>query len=259
DTDPVAGGYAGAMPVRAVVFDLFDTLVDLRFEDLPKHELGGRWLPASSRALHAAVSERAPVELAEFVEKLIALDKELHAPRYKEGREVPTGERFEALVEHLGIDDPELPELLTSLHMGVLRSVVRIPEHHRGLLQELGARVRLGLCSNFTHSETALGILEEAGFDEHLDAVVVSDAVGWRKPRSEIFDQVLRELDVAPDEVLHVGDSLRADVGGAHARGIRTAWITRRIADPKEALRENEGPAPDHAIGDLAEVLDLLD
>ena len=247
------------MPVRAVVFDLFDTLVDLRFEDLPKHELDGRWLPASTRALYAAVSERTPLELAEFVEKMMTLDKELHAPRYQEGREVPTGERFEALVEHLGIEDPELPELLTSLHMGVLRSAVRIPEHHRGLLEELGARARLGLCSNFTHSETALGILEEAGFDRHLDAVVVSDAVGWRKPRGEIFDQVLRELEVAPDEVLHVGDSLRADVGGAHALGIRTAWITRRIADPEQALRENEGPAPDHAIGDLAEVLALLD
>jgi HAD superfamily hydrolase (TIGR01509 family) len=251
--------YAGEMAVRAVVFDLFDTLVDLRFEDLPQHKHEGRWLPASVPALHAAVVERAPMEFGDFVEAMIALDKEIHAPRYREGREVPTGERFEALVEHFGIDDPELPEILTSLHMGVLRSAVRVPEHHRAFLAELEARVRVGLCSNFTHSETAVGILEEAGFDAHLDAVVVSDAVGWRKPRGEIFEHVLRELDVSPDEVLHVGDSLRADIGGAHALGIRNAWITRRIANPEEALREHEGPAPDHAIADLTEVLALLD
>jgi FMN phosphatase YigB (HAD superfamily) len=247
------------MPVRAVVFDLFDTLVDLRFEDLPKHELDGRWLPASTKALYAAVSARAPLELGDFVDTLIALDKQLHAPRYKEGREVPTGERFEALVDHLGIDDPELPEELTSLHMGVLKSAVRVPEHHQALLGKLGERVRVGLCSNFTHSETALGILEEAGFDAHLDAIVVSDAVGWRKPRGEIFEHTLQALEVAPEEVLHVGDSLRADIGGAHALGIRNVWITRRIADPEKALREHEGPAPDHAITDLDEVLALLD
>ncbi len=247
------------MVVRAVVFDLFDTLVDLRFEDLPRHELDGRWLPASTAELHAVVSERAPMELGAFVDTMTSLDKELHAPRYREGREVSTDERFAALVAQLGIDDPELPGVLTSVHMGILRGAVCVPEHHRDLLEELSRSVRIGLCSNFSHSETAIGILEQAGFDAHLDAVVVSDAVGWRKPRGEIFEQVLHELDVTPDEALHVGDSLRADVGGAHALGIRTAWITRRIADPEEALREHEGPAPDHSIRDLTEVSALLD
>jgi FMN phosphatase YigB (HAD superfamily) len=247
------------MPIRAVVFDLFDTLVDLRFEDVPRHEVDGKVVPASALVLHEAVSERSPLELGAFVETLMTLDKELHAPRYREGREVATGERFEALVEHLGIEDPDLPEVLTGLHMGVLKSAVRVPEHHRALLEELRGEVRVGLCSNFTHSATARAILEEAGFDAHLDAIVVSDAVGWRKPRGEIFEAVLDELDAAPNEVLHVGDSLRADVGGAHACGIRNAWITRRIADPEEALRSHEGPAPDHSIRDLREVLTLLD
>jgi FMN phosphatase YigB (HAD superfamily) len=51
-------------------------------------------------------------------------------------------------------------------------------------------------------------------------------------------------LDVGPDEVLHLGDSLRANVGGAAPLGIRTAWITRRNRDPQERLRAHEGPAP---------------
>jgi 2-haloacid dehalogenase/putative hydrolase of the HAD superfamily len=28
--------------------------------------------------------------------------------------------------------------------------------------------------------------------------------------------------------VLHVGDSINADVGGAHATGIQAAWVNRR-------------------------------
>ena len=92
-----------------------------------------------------------------------------------------------------------------------------------------------------------------------LDALVISDAVGIRKPRSEIFEAVLAELGVAPEETLHVGDSLRADVAGARALGIHTVWITRRVPDLERALGEHEGPPPDHVIADLAEIEALLD
>jgi len=55
-----------------------------------------------------------------------------------------------------------------------------------------------------------------------------------------------------------VGDSLRADVVGAAALGIKTAWLTRRVKDPRAALAEHTGPAPDFTIGDLAELPALL-
>ena len=54
------------MELRAVVFDLFDTLVDLRFEDLPRIEHEGRRLPASLKQLHVVVAERRPVDLTSF-------------------------------------------------------------------------------------------------------------------------------------------------------------------------------------------------
>jgi putative hydrolase of the HAD superfamily len=103
-----------------------------------------------------------------------------------------------------------------------------------------------------------LGILEAAGLHGHLEAVVVSDVVGFRKPRSEIFEAVLRELDVAPEEMLHVGDNLHADIAGAYALGIRTAWVTRRVDDPEQRLQDHAGPPPDVTIRDLAEIPALL-
>jgi hypothetical protein len=45
------------MAIRAVSFDLFDTLVDLLQENLPVEEHHGAFLPASVRALHAAASQ----------------------------------------------------------------------------------------------------------------------------------------------------------------------------------------------------------
>jgi HAD superfamily hydrolase (TIGR01549 family) len=247
------------VPIRAVVFDLFDTLVDLRFEDLPTVEHAGQRLPASSRRVHAAVAERIEIDFDTFNQALLAGVRDFGESHYARHREVPTFERMSDVLARIGLEDVELAERLTRIHMAALRSVVRIPSHHAPLLDDLRRRVRTGLCSNFSHSPTAEEILDAARLSERLDAVVVSDALGMRKPHPSIFEAVLARLSVGPEEVLHVGDSLRADVGGAAALGIRTAWITRRVRDPESALAGHEGPRPDHAIRDLSELPALLD
>jgi putative hydrolase of the HAD superfamily len=247
------------VPLRAVVFDLFDTLVDLRFEDLPRLEHQGQRLPASLLDLHAEVVRHAEVPLDAFLEAMQAGNRAFEASHFAQDREVPTELRFRDTLERIGLAVPELEQRLTEIHMGVLESAVRALPHHAEVLEGLRGRVRIGLCSNFSHSGTAQRVLEAAGLWCRLDAVVVSDAFGLRKPRREIFDEVVSRLGVAPQETLHVGDSLRADVGGASAAGLGTAWLTRRIPDPEQALREHEGPAPDHALADLAELPALVE
>jgi putative hydrolase of the HAD superfamily len=242
--------------IRAVVFDLFDTLVDLRFDKLPVTEHRGKRLPATAPLLHEHVARRVEIDFDAFIETMLEGDRAFVESHYREGREVPTELRFTDLLRRLGVEDPALVEILTIEHMGVLRSGVEVVAHHGAVLDELRTRLRLGLCSNFSHSETALAVLDEAGLREHLDpeAIVVSDTFGLRKPRAEIFHEVLGRLGVGPGEALHVGDSLRADIGGAASLGLRNVWITRRVGDPAEALEKHEGPAPDYVIGDLSEL-----
>jgi len=246
------------MVIRAVVFDLFDTLVDLLYEQLPMIERDGMRMPASTQLLHAAVRERADVDFERFIGALVETDRGFRETHYAEGRELPTHERFSGVLDHLGVHDDELAGILTAVHMGILREHVSVPEHHADVLAQLSRRVRLGLCSNFSHAETAHAVLEEAGFHEYLDAIAISESVGIRKPRREIFEAVLTELDVAPEETLHVGDHLRSDVGGAHALGIHTAWITRRVTDADDTLESHEGPDPEWRIHDIAELPALL-
>jgi len=247
------------MAIRAVVFDLFDTLVDLSMQDLPRIEIGGRFVPSTAGALHEVVSTYSGVDLERFIAVLTEVDRAFRETRHARGLELPTLERFEVVVDRLGIDAPELPKILTETHMGMIRGQVSVPENHERILGDLARRVRLGLCSNFSHSAMALGLLDECGFRTHFDALVISDAIGIRKPRAEIFEAVLAELGVAPQEALHVGDSLSADIGGAAPLGIRTVWITRRIADRDAALRAHEGPSPDYVIEELSEIEGLLD
>ncbi len=239
------------MAIRAVSLDLFDTLVDLRFD-------AGAAAWTSAHSLHAAVAAHRDLDFEAFAEALRAVDRDWRETRYAEGLELATEERFACLLERLGIDHPDLAEELTGIHMGVIRSCVVVPEHHVGLLRELRQRVRIGLCSNFSHAPTAHRILEEAGLRGRLDAVAISVDGGVRKPRREIFEAVLAGLRAAPEDTLHVGDNLHADIAGAASFGMRTAWITRRVADPDAALAGFEGPRPDFVLADLRELLPLV-
>jgi len=247
------------MVVRAVVFDLFDTLVDLSMQDLPRVEIAGRSVPSTAGLLHEVVAAHTDVDFARFLAVLTDVDRSFRETRHAQGLEFPTLERFEKVVARLGVDAPELPRLLTETHMDLIREQVTIPGHHGRVLEDLSHRARLGLCSNFSHAAMALSLLDDCGFRAHLDALAISEAVGVRKPRAEIFEAVLAELGVAPEEALHVGDSLTADIGGAAPLGIRTVWITRRVADREAALRDYAGPRPDFVIADLSEVEALLD
>jgi FMN phosphatase YigB (HAD superfamily) len=245
-------------PVRAIVFDLFDTLVDLYMEKLPRVEHRGASIPASARALHAALPRRSGVDFDTFAGVLAEVDADFQASHLSEGIELPTLTRFTAVCERLGVGDERLPGLLSDVHMSLLREQVAMPLHHIGLMSDLRQRVHLGICSNFSHSPTAYAILEDYGLDSHFDAIVISEEVGIRKPRNEIFREVLQKLDCAPEEALHVGDNLDADVAGAAAHGMRTVWITRRVRNVDDALRRHRGPHPDYRIADLGELEGVL-
>ena len=241
------------------MFDLFDTLVDLYSEKLPRIEYRGFLIPASARALHATLPHRSGVDFDTFASALAEVDRDFQASHYGKGLELPTEVRFSGLCEALAVSDPQLPGIMAQVHMGLLREQVAMPLHHLGLLCSLAERVQLGLCSNFSHSVTAYTILEDYGLHGHLDAIVISEEVGIRKPRLEIFQAVVDELAVDVGDVLHVGDSLTADVAGARAMGMSSVWITRRVKDPEKTLAEYDGPAPDFQIEDLAELEEILD
>lgn len=243
---------------RAISFDLFDTLVDLSIKNLPLVELGGHKFPSTLLALHEVAERRRTIDFENFGQTLFSVDSDLREETYSVGIELPTIRRFEGLVERLEIDDPTLAEELTQTHMqGIYEQTSFLP-HHPRVLEKLRSELKLGVCSNFSHAPTAERVLKDAGLHHHFDAVAISETVGIRKPRPEIFEALLADLDVAPEEVIHVGDSLSSDIDGAARLGMRTAWIRRRIHDPEQALRNYSGARPTWIIEDLSELPDLL-
>jgi putative hydrolase of the HAD superfamily len=91
--------------------------------------------------------------------------------------------------------------------------------------------------------------LDEHGLTGLFDALSVSCDVGYMKPHQEIFQHALDLLDIAPGEAVMVGDSLRADVEGARALGMTGVW--RKYARSPERI---DGITPDYAVDELREI-----
>ncbi|MEK7701898.1 MAG: HAD family hydrolase [candidate division NC10 bacterium] len=247
------------MPYAAILFDLFDTLVRFDRERMPEIQVNGKTVRSSAGALHALLRVHAPeIGLEQCYEALIASWREAERLRAIDHREVPAPVRFAHFFRRLGLDEATLPPGLTQAlidaHRGALGRAADFPAHHGPLLRSLAARYRLAVVSNFDYTPTALDILERAGVTGLFGAIVVSDEIGWRKPRREIFDAALGRLGVRPEEALFVGDRADMDVLGARRIGMDAAWVN----PGREALPAGIDP-PQFEIRDLGELAEILE
>jgi HAD superfamily hydrolase (TIGR01509 family) len=109
--------------------------------------------------------------------------------------------------------------------MGLVATATVLPDEHRALLEALRPRYRLGVVSNFDDTATAYEILRRHGLLAYLDGVVVSEALGLRKPHPALVRAGLSDLGLGADQVLFVGDTFAEDILGARAAGVDGAWI----------------------------------
>ncbi len=246
------------MPYAALLFDLFDTLVRFDRERMPEIRVNGKTVRSTAGHLHAILSARAPqVTLEACYGALIESWREAERLRAIDDREVPAPERFAYFFGRLGLDTAALPagfvtELIDA-HRHELGKAAEFPAHHGPLLERLAVRYRLAVVSNFDYTPTALDILERAGVARLFGAIVVSDAIGWRKPKREIFDAALERLGVRASDALFVGDRADIDVLGAQRIGMDAAWIN----PAREPLPPGIAP-PTYEIRDLAELAEIL-
>ncbi len=89
------------------------------------------------------------------------------------------------------------------------------------------AGYRIGLVSNTgrTWGRYLRPIQDELGVGKYFDARVFSDEVRARKPDRRIFERALERLHLEPEEVVHIGDDVEADVAGAKGMGMRAVWF----------------------------------
>jgi len=122
------------------------------------------------------------------------------------------------------------------------------PETVSTLTALASRRFRLGVISNF--DSRLFGLLDGFGLTHFFDPIVISTHAGAAKPEKAIFAQALARHQFHAEEILHVGDSLHADIDGARAAGITPVLIDRKATTEK---------MPDYLrINSLAELLNVV-
>ncbi len=219
--------------IRAVLFDLDDTLFDHQFcasaalrVVREMHDSFGRMEIAAFEAAHSRILEAIH---AEVMVGRIPLD-------------VARVERFRQLYETAGIQADQA--LATRTAVTYRDAYIQSRQAVAGaadILRAVRSRAKVGIISNNLLEEQREK-LRHCGLDGDYDVLVVSEEFGVSKPDPKLFEIALSRLDCSAEEAVMVGDSWTADVLGALAAGIRPVWFNR-----------NRAPAPDPALG-VAEI-----
>jgi 2-haloalkanoic acid dehalogenase type II len=218
------------MPVKAVLFDAYGTLV---------HDEGLMLVPGRIVADHGL---SAPIDdvLRVWIDGYWEATQRLP---FRTLREIQR-EILEATLQRFDIGADPAPYV--DLFFEVTTRVELYPEVP-AVLAALG-NTRAAVVSNADREHLAAW-----AFTLPVEFVLVSEDVGAYKPDPRVFRTALERLGLAPHEVLHVGDSDVDDVKGAKAAGLRVAWVNRR-----GRARRADVPAPDFEIRDLTALPALL-
>lgn len=242
----------GTLRPSAYLFDLYGTL--LVFADFDKtHQL---WL----EALHDLVGEAGNFSLEESA---AMGNRILHSRARGKPTELSTYE---------GKMDLEFRRLGISVSRARLREIadrtlaawqrgIKLADDAKHVLAELRVLgLRTALITNFDHGPHVRQLLAALGLGPLFDAIFISDEVGSKKPDSRIFRSALRQLGVAAEDAVHVGDSVHDDVQGARGVGIEPILIDRQMKSnederhPTQSVSENLPKNP-RVIRSLSELV----
>lgn len=87
---------------------------------------------------------------------------------------------------------------------------------------------------------------------KYISDIIVSEEVGFYKPNPKIFNVLLNKINLNPNEVVMVGDSLEKDIKGAQNANIKAIWYN----DQNKANYTDI--TPDYQITDLIELMNIL-
>jgi len=232
--------------VRAVLFDFAGTLFDDR--DLRDAHLRQLRFVADAAGVHPSDAELRAAYRQGMTEAYLATTIR---PSYS--HRTLFGAAFVATAAALGgsIDGAVADAAVDRQYRATIEEAELRPDCLATLAALRAAGVHTQLVSNID-DEQLDPMLDRLGLADALDAWTSSDTAGSCKPDPVIYQLALTKAGAAPDEALFVGDSLRHDVIGPAALGIRTAWLAPR------ADADVGGAAPDAVIRSLSEVPGLV-
>lgn len=254
------------MSVRAILFDLDDTLVpdEAAADDAiraaaelaqTRHGIDPEALRASLRSRCRELWRTNPVVARHegfYVSSWEGLTSEFgtepdESRRLRDWVPDYRHQSWTNALADFGISDPALVQALVDrLQLERTERYIPYPDVEPAL-QGLRNEYPMVLASNGT-LKTQQRKLEYSGLAGYFSAVVICEPLGFQKPDPGVYELALNAAGRSASECVMVGNSLRNDVGGAQQAGIRAIWLNRN--QPVE----NPDPRPDAVITSLSEL-----
>ncbi|MFE2284860.1 HAD family hydrolase [Streptomyces sp. NPDC059443] len=229
------------MPIRAVLWDIDDTLFD--------------YTGADRAGLAAHLADEGIAERYGPAREALALWRRItdrHWERFAAGEGTFQGQRRDRVREFLA--EPAMSDARADDWFG------RYVEHYTAawelfpdvvpVLDALADGYRHGVLSNSSvvNQEPKLRRL---GLRDRFEVLVCAVELGVSKPEAGAFLAACEELALEPHEVVYVGDQPEIDARGARDAGLTAVWLDR------DGLR---GPGPEgvHRIAGLERLPELL-
>ena len=224
------------MPIQAVIFDMYETLITqfcspLYYGTEIARDLGLRpeeFLPG----WRATEEARATGKLT-FEETMGRLMK-AHGIYTPEAHRRVVDQRIAIQADCFCHLHPDIEPMLSALR-------------ERG--------IRIGLITNCFSEEATL--IRESGLFPYFDAHCLSWEEGVRKPDPAIYRTCLRKLGIAPENCLYVGDGGSQELEAARAFGmqaVQATWYRQAAFEHKQAALRTNFPQ----LSDPMEVLDWV-
>ncbi|GAB6036953.1 HAD family hydrolase [Fundidesulfovibrio butyratiphilus] len=146
-----------------------------------------------------------------------------------------------------------LPTVLAEMYRGLSLFRLELYAEVRQTLDALRPRFRMAAVSD-AQSAWALPEIRAMGLESFFDPIVVSGDLGFRKPDQRIFELALMGMELAPSEVLFVGNDMYRDVFGASRLGMKTVYYASNQGRKKSA-----GVEPDYILYHFGQLLEAVD
>lgn len=202
--------------IRFVYFDLDDTLIDHRraekaaLADCHNHfakHLNGHALPHIQETYHV---HNVPL-WRDYGAGLIS-------------KEVLQRRRFEHLLHALDVASLA-PDELGSHYLRRYRHHWNWIDGAQQAFLDIAGRYPVGILTNGFKEEQHAKLERFPTLRERSAAVVISEEVGVMKPDLALFAHAAEKVNVAPENILYIGDSLHSDVEGGRNAGWQVAWF----------------------------------
>jgi putative hydrolase of the HAD superfamily len=221
--------------IRAVVFDLDNTLVD--------------FMAMKRQAVDAAVGAMMDAGLALTFDQVKS-----HIDRIYQELGIEYQQVFDRLLtDVLGYVDPRIISAGIIAYRRAREAALKPYPHVTATLMQLNRQgIKLAVLSDAPTREAWLRLCF-INYHHFFDVVVTFDDTGERKPSPKPFQMALNRLGVEPHEAIMVGDWAERDMVGAQNVGMKTAF-----AQYGDSFGNQNTDSVDYVLNDIKQLLDII-